>query len=209
MDDDWGDAADETRMQRRASHQRRREPGLSREQRFTITLAAAAALMLVIGIGIGFAVGRATATNTPTQPQIAPVATTTVEATASAEPTASTEPTGIVEPTPTVVATPPVETQPPKTPPPLSPDDGARINADRVTLRWSKVSDPSGGAVTYAFEIQTYSGGAWGSAQTIKGLKSPSYSVRVLTSNRRWRVWAVGSDGKASVKSDWNHYRHT
>ena len=210
MDDDWGDIDDEPRMPRRAAPPTGQSAGLSRQQRFINTLAVVSALMLVLGVGLGFALGRATAPTVPAQP--AEVATLTVESTASADSTASAEPTVVVEATPTpepTAAPPPKNNQPPKTPTQLDPDDGARIDASRVTIRWSKVTDPSGGTITYAFQIQTYSGGEWVGLQTIGGLKTRSYSVRVLANRRRWRVWATDDDGNTSGKSDWSYFRHT
>jgi hypothetical protein len=215
VDDDWGDIPETpdpgSRMGRRAVEEQRRQ-GRSREQRFLITLGATAALALVVGIVIGMLLGRATA---PKQPEnsAAIITTATAEpATASVEPTITEVATESVQPTETAEATTPVEpkdTEAPDTPKQTYPDDGDRINADRVTLKWTKVTDDSGEPVTYAFEIETYASGKWGSAQVIKGLTKNSYSARVLQARRRWRVWAVDEAGNASPKSDWSIYRHT
>ncbi|HEY3317934.1 MAG TPA: hypothetical protein VGK50_05885 [Coriobacteriia bacterium] len=210
MSDDWGDIEDDTRMGRRAAAATSRSSssdrdGLSRNQRFIITLAASAALMLVIGVAIGFALGRATAAKQ--EPKTAEVATATPEPTVTpaAVSTVSAEVTVPVAPPPAPV----VATEPLKAPRQISPDDGARINADSTTLKWSKVSDPIGGSVTYAFEIQTRVSGKWGTSQVITGLKTTSYKARVLSSTRRWRVWAVDVNGKAGTKSGWSTYAHT
>jgi hypothetical protein len=208
--DDWGDIdeAGETRMSRRAAA--RGGGGLDRQTRFIITLAVTAALMLLVGIGIGWAIGRATAPRAPAPEPVAEVVTTeTIEPTASIDPSASvdTSPTtGSAEPSiPPPPPEPPKDTTPPGTPDQISPDTGDRIDADRVTLKWSKVEDPSG--VKYAFEIQTsLGGGKWGTSQVITDLSTASYSARVLTMRRRWRVWAVDGAGNASAKSDWSIY---
>jgi hypothetical protein len=212
VSDDWGDIEyDGTRMGRRAAAGsgggKRSGGGLGREERFIITLAAAAALMLVIGVAIGFAVGRASAPKPPAPQALAtttpePTTTPVAETTVSAEVTVPTEPTTeattpVVEPTATA--------EPLKAPNQISPDDYDKINADKVTLKWSKIT----GAVTYAFEIQTRVNGKWTNDQVIDGISKTSYSARVLTNLRRWRVWAIDENGKAGTKSGWSRYSHT
>ena len=189
--------------------------GLRREQRFLITLGVTAAVMLVIGVTTGFALGRATAPKPSPQP--APVAVTT----APADTTPSADSTPLVTDVTTPPAdgtqsdiastpvTPPVTqtTKPPKTPRTTAPDDFAKLSSSTVTLHWTKVTDPAGGSVTYSFDIQTWKGKTYGPSQTITGLTKNSYSkAKVLSSKRRWRVWAVGSDGKKSAKSSWSHF---
>lgn len=212
MSDDWGDIEyNDTRMGRltaAGSGGGRRSGGLGREERFIITLAAAAALMLVIGVAIGFAIGRASAPKPPAPQALAtttpePTTTPVADTTVSAEVTVPTEPT--TEPTTTPVVEPTATAEPLKAPNQISPDYGAKINADRVTLKWSKIT----GAVTYAFEIQTRVNGKWTNDQVIDGISKTSYSARVLTSLRRWRVWAIDGNGKAGTKSDWSTYSHT
>ncbi len=207
--DDWADDYEnETRMSRRtAAKAKRTSGGLGRDERFVITLAATAALMLVIGGAVGFALGRAT--SRPSAP--AAVATTTPEPTTTpaSDATVSAEVAVPIEPPPAPAAEPTVSAEPLKTPRQLAPDDGDYINADRVTLKWSSVTDPTGRPVTYAFEIQTRVNGTYTDAQVIDGLTKTSYSARVLAGRRRWRVWAVDADGKASPKSDWSYYQHT
>lgn len=205
--DDWGDIGyedDESRMGRRYAARQRRE-GMRREQRFAITLAVAAAVMLVLGLGVGFALGRASAPRPEPEPApvvaevtetVEPTVTPVAEATESVEPTVSEEPTEPVKPT-----------TPPETPKQLSPDDGDKIDADRVTLKWSAVKADDGTEVTYAFEIQTRVNGKYTNSQTIDNLTKPSYSARVLVNRRRWRVWAIDKYGNVSEKSDWSYYQ--
>jgi hypothetical protein len=199
VSEDWGDTEDTTSERRQPRSHRAQGAGLSREQRFVITLAVTAVVMLVVGLLAGMAIGRATAPRTEA-------------------PAVSTEPTATAEASESVVPTepPPVEVEPvvPEaivatyTPPAikqLSPADGVRVKTARVDLTWSKVSPP-GGTVTYAFDIETYSGGKWTDLQTVRDLKATTYSARVLASSRRWRVWAV-VDGVAGPKSGWRTYK--
>jgi hypothetical protein len=213
--DDWGDIdGDETRAPGPRSQRRsgagRGHGGLGREQRYVITLAVIAALMLVAGIGIGFAFGRLTAP-TPTPEPV--VASESLEPSAGVEPVETTQ-TASFEESEALAAetseTPSAEeNRAPDTPKQVSPDDGDRIDASRTKLRWSEVTDPDGDEVTYAFEIETYASGEWGDHQEIDGIKTTSYPARVLSNRRRWRVWAVDSNGNAGEKSDWSIYRHT
>lgn len=164
--------------------------------------------MLLLGAGIGFALGRATApTPEPT------------ETLASVE---TTLPSGVEEPVPDEVdeldldegsedETSTDELQTDETPPPrprqLAPSDGATVDGSRVYLKWSKVEDESSAPVTYAFEIQDrLANGNYGNTQVIRDLKEASYSARVLTVRRRWRVWAVDEAGNASSKTGWRTY---
>ena len=63
--------------------------------------------------------------------------------------------------------------------------------------------------MTYSFQIQDrLPNGTYGRTQTIKGLKSRSYSARVLQVRRRWRVWAVDEAGNRSKMSPWHTYIH-
>lgn len=100
------------------------------------------------------------------------------------------------------------ETRPPR-PKQLAPADGAVIDASRVYLRWSKSEDDSGEPVAYSFEIQDrLPDGSYGKTQVISGLESRSYSARVLSVKRRWRVWATDEAGNDSKKSSWRYYQH-
>ncbi|NTU71401.1 MAG: hypothetical protein HGB10_06245 [Coriobacteriia bacterium] len=183
--------------------------GWDRERRLKTTIVVSAIVLLVVGVSAGFALGRATA------PKPAPV---------TAQPTTTvveTLPAGVVEeiPTETVDATLTEETTdvvevtedttaPPK-PKQTAPANGAVLTSSRVTLRWTKVEDDSGEPVKYAFEIQDRrSNGTYGNTQIIKGLSANSYSARVLSVRRRWRVWAVDSAGNASKRSSWRTYIH-
>ena len=205
--DDWDDMDEQGTARRRPSSRRRDTGGLSRNQRFAITLGVTAAFMLIVGLVLGFSVGRAVGARSANS--IKAVAVT---------PTASVTPSGtptqtVTTSTPTTPAvTPSATTQPATTaslkPRQLSPSDGAHLSSSRVDLVWSKVTAPRGQSVRYSFQIETLSGGSWGGLQTITGLSSTSYSVRVLTSLRRWRVWAV-IGGVAGSKTGWRTYRHT
>jgi len=172
-----------------------------------ITMGVGAAFLLLLGAGIGFALGRATAPKPAPQTPIAitdettlpagvveEVPTDTVDSTYADETSASTEPTA--------------DTKRPPRPTQVAPADGAVIDASRVNLHWSRVTD-EGGPVIYSFEIQNrLSNGHYGETQVIKGLKVRSYSARVLTVRRRWRVWAVDAAGNASAKTGWHTYIH-
>jgi hypothetical protein len=211
MSDDWGDVEDDVRRRdalprRPHSHSRR----LGRQQRLEITIAVGAALLLIVGIAVGFSLGRATAPKPPST-QALVVATQTVETSAAVETTVEATPTPApVEATQTATPTPPAkDTTKPKTPNQLAPDNGAVLSASTTTvkLRWSKVSDPSG--VKYYFQIENRIGSGWGASQTIGPLTSSSYTARVFTSRRRWRVWAVDGAGNKSVDSGWSTYRRS
>ncbi len=182
--------------------------GYDREKRLQITIAVGAAIMLFIGIGLGFALGRATATRTAVPAE--PTSTVIVEET--------TLPVGIVEDVPTesidasftddVILEESLEdTTPPSKPKQLAPANGAVLTGSRVYLRWSKSKDDSG-SVTYSFQIQDrLPSGTFSRTQIIKGLKTRSYSARVLQIRRRWRVWAVDEAGNRSKISPWHTYK--
>ena len=206
--DNWADEPESPAHEYRRSVVRR-SGGLGREQRFMITLGATAALMLLIGLATGFATGRATAPKPkPARVAVVAVATQPPEATTTADVSTvsadTTIPADVTTPAP--APQPAAPKKPIKTPNQTAPDDYAKLSSSTVTLRWTKVSDPAGGKVTYAFDIQTWNGSAYGPSQTIRGLTSTSYKARVLASRRRWRVWAVDSSGKASAKSSWSRY---
>jgi hypothetical protein len=81
-----------------------------------------------------------------------------------------------------------------------------------TTLEWTAVS----GAANYAVEIDTYNSNSnsWLSesagSSIIPGINTTSYSFEFSTKGPgRWRVWAVGSDGKESKKSDWWNFNST
>lgn len=180
--------------------------GLDRERRLQITMGVGAAFLLLLGIGIGFALGRATAPK-PAQQSLAIVEETTLPAGVVEEVPTETVDSSLTDETSSSAETTADTTRPPR-PKQLAPANGAVIDASRVNLRWSKVTD-EGGAVTYSFQVQNrLSDGTYGATQTIKGLKVRSYSARVLSMRRRWRVWAVDAAGNASIKSVWHTYIH-
>jgi hypothetical protein len=162
--------------------------------------------MLIVGLVLGFSIGRTVGARSVSQTK-APVATQTQSVTPSQT---------LTEATPTQIATEPAVTTTPTTPArtvsltpkQISPSDGQHISTSHVDLTWSKVTPSAGQTVRYSFQIETLSGGSWGDLQTLTGIHSTSYSVRVLTSLRRWRVWAV-VDGVAGPKTGWRTYRHT
>lgn len=204
--DDWDDMDEQVPARTRPSGRRREPSGLSRNQRYAITLAVVAAFMLILGLVLGFSIGRTVGARSMSQTK-APVATQTQSVTPSQT---------LTEATPTQIATEPAVTTTPTTPArtvsltpkQISPSDGQHISTSHVDLTWSKVTPSDGGTVRYSFQIETLSGGSWGDLQTLTGIHSTSYSVRVLTSLRRWRVWAV-VDGVAGPKTGWRTYRHT
>jgi len=200
----FGGNDDLGRIQRRSYQSR----GLSRQQRLTITLGVSAALLLAAGVGIGFALGRATAPEP--EPPATPItqAETTLPAGVVEEVPTETLDTELLDETASEETTVTDEEAPPR-PRQTSPKDEAVIDASRVFLRWTKVVDDSGEPVTYAFEIQDrLPSGKYGNTQIITGLKSNSYSARVLYARRRWRVWAIDEAGNKSDKSGWWHYVH-
>lgn len=202
----YGDYTDDYR---RSTARSQDQYKLDRQQRLMITIGVGAAVVLLIGVGGGFALGRATAPKPPA-PVVAVVPTETVPAAVTSDTiSADATVTDDLVASASVEASPPADL-PPATPKQLAPSNGDRINADRVTLKWSKVTDQNGGKITYAFQIQNRtSTGSYTTGQTIKGLSATSYSARVLSVTRRWRVWAVDSTGKASAKSPWHTYKHT
>ena len=200
---DFGPRGDYGRVRQRPY----RQGGSDRERRLQTTMAVGALLLLLVGLVIGFSIGRATAprtpapavVQTPTQQTTTAETTTTVESSGTVDSGVTTDTSSSVDVTPAV-------TRPPR-PRQLSPANGAVINAARVNLSWTKVSDGSGTAVTYTFELQNRrSGGLYGNTQTIKRIKNRFYSVRVLSVRRRWRVWAVSADGTKSKMSPWRTY---
>jgi hypothetical protein len=205
---DFGPRGEYGRIQRRPY----RQGGYDRERRLQTTVAIGAVLLLLVGVGVGYAIGRATASKP--QPAPAPVVQTQTTlpvdttTTAGASDTSDTLDGSATDETSASAETTTDQTRPPR-PKQLAPANGAVLNTSRVTLRWTKVTDDSGTRVTYAFEIQNRrSGGTYGSTQTIKGLKTTSFSARVLSVRRRWRVWAVDAAGNKSKLSPWHTYIH-
>lgn len=189
----------------------RRRGGYDRERRLQTTILVGGLALLLIGLGVGFGIGRATA----------PGSATPSEATSTAVVEETTLPAGVVEEVPSQTVdvsaeeasasaeTTTSDTESPPRPKQLAPANGAVISASRVTLRWSKVTDDQS-AVTYSFAIQTrMANGTYGATQVIRGLKTTSYSARVLSARRRWRVWAVDGAGNQSSKSPWRTFIHS
>jgi hypothetical protein len=180
--------------------------GFDRDRRLQITVGVGAAVVLLLGLGIGFALGRASAPK-PVAPIVEPVTQeTTLPAGVVEEVPTETLDATLTDETTAAAETTESDTSPPPKPKQVSPANGAVINASRVNLRWSKVKDDVG-PVTYSFEIQNRaSNGTYGNTQIIKGLKTTSYSVRVLSVRRRWRVWAVDDAGNVGNKSSWRTF---
>lgn len=181
--------------------------GLDRDQRLQITMGVGAAVMLLLGAGIGFALGRATAPEPEPVRETAGVEIVPTDTAGVEEPLPDEglEVTSTADASESIEATVSADEEPPPTPKQQSPSDGAVVDATRVYLRWSKVSDE--GPVTYAFEIQDRrADGTYGNTQVIRDLKETSYSARVTSVRRRWRVWAVDEAGNESAKSAWRYY---
>jgi hypothetical protein len=94
------------------------------------------------------------------------------------------------------------------TPKQLSPANGTVFDnsTSGTTLEWTDVS----GAANYTVEINAFdsNSNSWlsGSAgsNVVSGINATSYSYDFSTIGPvRWRVWAVGSDGKEGKKSEW------
>ena len=163
--------------------------------------------MLLVGVGVGFSIGRATAPRLAASPRIIQTETTIPVTFAEVTETVEASATDWAEEATESAETTEAEPARPPRPKQTAPTNYAVIDASRVYLRWSKVKDDSGEPVTYAFQIQDrLLGGAYGNTQIIKNLKNTSFSARVLTVRRRWRVWAVNAAGEASKKSPWRSY---
>jgi heat shock protein HslJ len=98
-----------------------------------------------------------------------------------------------------------VDNTAPKTPKLISPSDGVIVSDSGVhlTLKWSKVTDPSG--VRYRVQIQQWIGGGagWQAVKLVKGLKSTHYGLSVGAMRVRWRVIAVDLVGNESDPTAW------
>ena len=158
-------------------------------------------LALLAGVGITTGWGRGqgsdgqatVATVTPSAP-ISPVSITSTSGVVSAEDSSSAQ-----EPASTGAND--ADTDAPPRPGQLSPEDGALVSSDRVTLRWESVSDPSG--VTYRIEVQQWIGGGegWQPYATSSG-EGTSYRTDVPL-KIRWRVRASDGAGNRSSNTGW------
>ncbi len=108
----------------------------------------------------------------------------------------------------------PTAPEPISTPKQMSPADGTVFDnsTSGATLEWTAVS----GASSYTVEIDAYdsSSGLWLSgssgSQIISGISTTSHSFEFPSQNLgRWRVWAVGPDGKESEKSSWWNFNYS
>jgi hypothetical protein len=205
---DFGPRGEYGRIRRRPYQQ----SGWDRERRLQTTVVVGALALLLVGIGVGFSIGRATAPQAKAPAPVAqtvatlPVTPTEDSATIDASDTTDSSDTSATDDTSASTET-TSDTQAPSRPKQTSPVNGAVLTTSRVTLRWGKSKDDSGKAVTYTFQVEDrISSSKYGNLQMIKGLKTRSYSVRVLSVRRRWRVWAVDSSGNASAKSPWHTY---
>ncbi len=96
----------------------------------------------------------------------------------------------------------------------LAPADGTIFDnaTSGSTFKWTAVS----GASNYSVEIDAYDSGSgsWLSdssdSQVIPGISATSYSFKFPSQGPgRWRVWAVGSDGQESEKTNWWNFNYT
>ena len=81
-------------------------------------------------------------------------------------------------------------------------------------LEWTTVS----GAASYVVEIDCFDccqKNAWctdvgGASEVVRGITETNYTFKYVGAQPgRWRVWAVGSDGRESSKTDWWRFRYT
>lgn len=170
---------------------------------------AAALIGALLGGGVtGLLIWRANAlqdqraaTSIPITSAPAPSFVTTA-ATASLPATPSTQSLSLQRSKPTKPAP---DTIAPSAPKALSPHDGATVPASdpNVTLRWSRVDDPSG--VSYTLQTQQLLGGGagWSNLTTIREIDGLSRELTVESTHIRWRVWAVDGEGNASSKTAW------
>ena len=174
-------------------------------------MAVGAFALLLVGVGVGFSLGRATAPKAPA-PSKTPVAQVVTETVVPTEDTSTPDATDTVDSGVSAdtssTDTPAADTTKPRRPKQISPANGAVLTSSRVSLHWGKSTDDSGKAVTYSFQIETRGSGSYGALQTFKKLKTRSYSVRVLSVRRRWRVWAVDAAGNKSSVSPWHTFIH-
>lgn len=105
----------------------------------------------------------------------------------------------------------PVKTQPKNTalhsPSPLSPSSGSSFNNyPRTTeLKWRAVN----GAASYMVEDE-YNDGKWEPFIKQSAGNTTSYKFDFVgMQTGRWRVWAVGQDGKEGPKSSWWGFKYT
>ncbi|HII01316.1 TPA: hypothetical protein HA351_06575, partial [Methanosarcinaceae archaeon] len=104
-------------------------------------------------------------------------------------------------------------TQPISIPKQLYPADGTVFNHSPrlTTLEWEAVPD----AASYTVEIDTYSNetGTWlsesGDPWIVSGINETTYTFEFPEAEQgRWRVWAVGSEGQESDKSEWLNFNY-
>jgi heat shock protein HslJ len=176
----------------------------------------ALALGLAVGAGVAWTAGKTLAsgpadtspefvtTSTPSEatasPAIAPPATTNPAAVTVASGSAASSGSGASGESEHVT-----DNTAPKTPKLISPSDGVTVSDGGVhlTLKWNKVTDPSG--VRYRVQIQQWIGGGagWQTSKLVKGLVSTHYSLSVGAMRVRWRVIAVDLADNESDPTAW------
>ncbi|MEA3325465.1 MAG: AbfB domain-containing protein [Euryarchaeota archaeon] len=75
----------------------------------------------------------------------------------------------------------------------------------RTVLKW----EPVPRAASYTVEVEYKYGNIWSLSRRKSDIKATSYVFNFVGAQPgRWRVWAVGADGKASAKSGWWEFRY-
>lgn len=176
----------------------------------------ALALGLAVGAGVAWTAGKTLASGpTNTSPEFV-TTSTPIEATASPAitPPVATNPAAVTVASGSggssasggsAGAEHVADNTAPKTPKLISPSDGVTVSDGGVhlTLKWSKVTDPSG--VRYRVQVQQWIGGGagWQTSKLVKGLVSTHYSLSVGAMRVRWRVIAVDLAGNESDPTAW------
>ncbi|MCK5058703.1 MAG: hypothetical protein KAT34_18785 [Candidatus Aminicenantes bacterium] len=76
----------------------------------------------------------------------------------------------------------------------------------RTTLKWTAVP----GARSYTVEHQFKSGNTWSGSVIVPIIRTNGYTFNFVGAQPgRWRVWAIRSNGLATPKTGWWHFRYT
>jgi hypothetical protein len=103
----------------------------------------------------------------------------------------------------------PVSSEPLSTPKQLSPANGTALDTPGITFEWAAVP----GAASYTIEVDIYNpdSNSWLSESSeswvTPDISKNSYSFELPEPGScRWRVWAIGSNGEVSKKSQWVYF---